>query len=157
MVKYIYTGSLTDIGVNDLGDYEPRLRVSPEEEAFGPDGLVSAQAVPVTVNADGTFQISLVASTDLVGAATRRSPVRHVLELALFQESFDGAKVLHRRDQWAFVAAVGGGHIGDMYEFVSHGPIIGALGAPPENNQVTWIDLTDVNEQGVKIYFPRRA
>lgn len=158
MAKYTYTGTLTDIGVSALAGYTPRLTVRPQAEAFGPSGIVSAKRVLVPVNPSGSFSMQLQPSTELTPTRGGPTGVKYVLEVALFEDTFDGSQRVIHRDSWSFSAVAGGGDIGDMADLVPYGPIVAVLAPPPEDTEgVAWFDLTDVNSQGVMLYAPPGA
>lgn len=100
MATYTYTGKLTDVGEAPFPGAIPRLWVEPATEMFGPGGPLATKRVPVTVAANGSFSVALVASVDTVPAARYR----------LRCEWLDGDTVLGS-SSWDFNAVVGGGNI----------------------------------------------
>lgn len=107
-MPHVYTGTLTDIGLGVLTGRYPVMRVRPEREAFGPDGLVSAVPEEVAVDEDtGAFSMSLYASTELV------PQVSYVIEVGRFEQGFDGPRFVGQ-DTWKFLAPVGGGAISEL-------------------------------------------
>lgn len=120
-MPHVYTGTLTDIGLGVLTGRYPVMRVRPEREAFGPDGLVSAVAQEVDVNpVTGAFSMSLYASTELVPR------VAYVIEVGRFEQGFEGARFVGV-DTWRFFAREGGGNVTDMVD------------VPPGSGRV-WLD-----------------
>lgn len=115
MSQYTYTGTLTDIGVGLLAGAYPQLRVRPESEAFGPDGVVSAAPVPVTLSAaTGRFAMTLYPSGELTPTAGGSPGVDYILEASRFETALDGSAVFTGLDVWRFTAVAGGGNIGQM-------------------------------------------
>lgn len=108
----IYTGTLTDVGVNSLGPLLPRLTVRPEIAAWGPDGLVTDNRVVVPLTGVA-FSMALIPSSSLVGADGRLG-VKYVLEVVLFAETVDGSRAQVWRSEWRFAALPMGGPIVDM-------------------------------------------
>lgn len=108
-----YTWKLTDIRAAALTPWFPVVRVRPEVEAFGPDGLVSEVPVVVTPDMYGTYTVSLFASGDLTPAAGGGSGVDYVIEVGRFEESIDGHRFVGM-DLYRFTAAAGGGPVAQM-------------------------------------------
>lgn len=110
-----YTGTLKDITAERLADVlRVRLRVRPKEEAFGPEGIVSAAPVDVAVvGLNGAFVMTLIPSGELVGKSGRAG-VNYVLSVDRFEETSEGGEWLAGWDLWEFTAVAGGGNIGDM-------------------------------------------
>lgn len=138
---YVYSGTLADIGMGALAGMSPQMFVRPEREAFGPDGLISAVPVEVEVAADGSFEVTLLASESLT------PPTDYVIEVGRFEPSFDGPR-FHGIDVWRFTALPGGG------------PIAGEPGSPyavyvgppwPEGTPPgVYIDTVPPNAWGIK-------
>lgn len=60
--------------------------------------------------------------------------------------------------EWAPILPGNGGDISDLADLRSFGPIIAAMGAPPEQlSGLVWIDLTDVSSAGALVYAPEEA
>lgn len=146
-----YTWKLTDIRADALTPWFPVVRVRPEVEAFGPDGLVSE--VPVVVNPDmyGTYTVSLFASGDLTPAVGGGSGVDYVIEVGRFDESIDGHR-FSGTDLYRFTAAAGGGAVAQMQGgstlAVWVGPPIGEWPQPPLPKGM-YIDPTGMCPWGV--------
>ena len=148
-----YTGSLHVLGHALLSAWFPRLTVRPEVEAMGPDGLVSSKPLAVTVDHNtGLFSMPLVPSTELTGTDGRLG-VRYILDLALFDSSWDGATALVRQDLWIFTAIAGGGDIADM----GSQPPVAFIAGPPwplTPRAGTYFDVitADLGYYGMGIY-----
>lgn len=122
-----YNGSLKVLGVELVSAWFPRLTVRPEVEASGPSGMLSSKPRTVAVNSiTGDFAMTLYPSTELVGTDGRPG-VRYILELALFDSSWDGANLLVRHDVWEFTAIAGGGDISTM----GSAPPVALIVGPP--------------------------
>lgn len=120
MSTAIYTGNVNVLGSTPLTSFSPKLTIRPEVEAFGPSGVVSQKRRPITVNLDtGVFEVPLFPSSELRGS-DGRDGVKYVLELALFDDTFDESRRIVQHDVWVFTAIAGGGNIHEM-------------GAPPPN------------------------
>lgn len=150
MAAYVYTGTLADIGLGLLTPFAPQMWVHPEVEAFGPDGLVSAVPVAVTVNSvTGAFSMTLIASGDLTPAAGGPTGVDYIIEVGRFEQAVDGT-YLAGTDVWKFTAVAGGGNIGEM----SGGSLLAVWVGPPWPDLPVpaglYIDLTPPNAWGVK-------
>lgn len=113
MVTYAYTGTLTDIGLGNLGGWAPEMTVRPKVSAFGPDGLVSDVRVPVDLVADA-FSMNLVPSGDLAPVDGSPAGVTYIIEVGRFELADDLTKIWHGTEAWEFTAVVGGGNIGGM-------------------------------------------
>lgn len=103
-MPYVYTGTLSDVGLEPIADLFPVMQVRPEREAFGPDGLVSAVPVTVPVNAAGEFSMTLAASSELV------PETGYIISVGRFEETLDG-NVFRGFDSWRFDAWTGGGPV----------------------------------------------
>lgn len=115
MVTYVYTGTLTNIGLGALTSYAPLMWVHPTVEAYGPDGLISAAPVPVTLDpATGTFTMTLVPSGELTPARGGSPGVDYVIEVVLLKPTLDGGNSVAATDIWKFTAVAGGGNVGGM-------------------------------------------
>jgi hypothetical protein len=115
MTTFTYTGTLTDIGLGALTAALPVMRVRPKVEAFGPDGLVSAIPVPVTLNpTTGAFSMTLIPSGELTPSRGGSPGVPYVIEVGRFEATIDGTTTFHGADIYEFVAVAGGGNIGGM-------------------------------------------
>lgn len=108
-----YTWKLTDIGLALLTSHNPVVRVRPEVEAVGPDGLVSAVPVVVVPDAYGTYTVSLYASGDLTPSRGGNAGVDYVIEVGRFEQAIDGV-FFAGMDTWRFTAAAGGGSVSGM-------------------------------------------
>lgn len=114
MSSYTYTGTLTDIGLGVLTGQYPVMRVRPEVEAYGPDGLVSKAPVPVPLDpGNGTFSMNLIPSGELTPTTGGSPGVDYIIEVGRFEQALDGT-YFAGIDAWKFTAVVGGGNIGDM-------------------------------------------
>lgn len=127
MSTALYYGNMNALGYQPLSAWSPRLTVRPEVEAFGPAGLISGKPRTISVDEEtDAFEVRLVPSSEMTGADGRIG-VRYVLELALFDTTFDGKQELVRHDIWIFTAIAGGGPIRDMGD----APPIGFFVGPP--------------------------
>lgn len=126
MDTYAYTGTLTDLGGNPFStDAAPELVVT-AEDGFGPNGLVAAAQleVPVSVAADGSFTVSLFASTDFVPSRPYK------LRCTWFAAGRDGKLIPAGWAEWSFTAQPGGGPIVDMVD----APVSTWFAGPPWPN-----------------------
>jgi len=122
-----YTVKLVDIGVHVLGDWMPRLTIRPEIEATRPGVLVASKRMPVVVSgSDGSISVTLIPSNELVGADGRVG-VKYLIDVAFFDEAWDGRSRLVEHNQWKFTAAPGGGDIATMGD----GPSLALYVGPP--------------------------
>lgn len=148
MSTYTYTGTLTDIGLGVLAGSSPAMRVRPVEEAYGPDGLVSAVPVPVTLDGAGGFSMTLIPSGELTPARGGSPGVDYVIEVGRFEESIDGA-VFHGADVWKFTAVAGGGNVGEM----AGGSLLAVWVGPPWPDyplpEGLYIDTVSPNDWGI--------
>lgn len=151
MATYTYTGRLTDIGAAPLASVlRVRLRVRPEEEAFGPNGIVSATPVDVPVDpATGAFQMVLHPSGELK-SKSGRTGVRYILSADRFEETPQGGEWSPGWDIWKFTAVVGGGNIGDMEGASLLAVWIGPPWPQPPLPSGLYIDKAPPNAWGVK-------
>lgn len=142
MTSYVYTGTLTDIGLGPLTGRYPVMRVRPEREAFGPDGLISAVPDEVTLDpVTGAFSMTLHASEFL------NPKVDYIIEVGRYEQGFDGARFIGF-DTWRFTALAGGGPISGQ----PGSPYAIYLGPPwPEGTPPgIYIDTTPPNAWGIK-------
>jgi hypothetical protein len=131
MVTYAYTGALTDIGLGNLGGWQPEMTVRPKVSAFGPDGLVSDVRVPVALAA-GAFTMNLIPSGDLTPVAGGTAGVPYVVEVGRFELAEDLQKIWHGTETWEFTAVDGGGNVGDMTDFAAApNSVLVSLDPPP--------------------------
>lgn len=104
MALYTYTGTLADLGGVPFPGALPRLWVEADRDTFGPDGPIPARKrVIVNVATDGTFSVSLTASTET------SPPVRYFLLCEWLDQSSSPVGFA----QWEFTAYMGGGPIKD--------------------------------------------
>jgi len=110
----VYTSSLRIFGGGDMSDYSPLLTVRPEIEAWSTTGIVASTRKTIDVDPETTaFSTTLVPSAELTGT-DGRWPVPYILELVLFEETFDGSNRLVQHNSWVFTALPGGGELEDM-------------------------------------------
>lgn len=150
MSSYTYSGTLTDIGLGLLTGSAPVMRVRPEAEAFGPDGLVSAAPVSVTLNpTTGAFSMTLVPSGELTPSRGGTTGVDYIIEVGRFEEAIDGT-YFAGVDVWKFTAVAGGGNVGDM----NGGSLLAVWIGPPWPEMPSppglYVDLIPPNAWGVK-------
>lgn len=108
MAVYTYTGKLADFGEEPFPGASPRLWVAPRKSAFARSSLAAARRMPIPVASDGTFEVDLIASIDLV------PPVIYTLECDWFTVAVSGQEILAGRARWTFTAQIGGGPIATM-------------------------------------------
>lgn len=148
MSSFTYTGTLTDIGLGVIASSNPVMRVRPEVEAFGPDGVVSAKPRPVSVKSStGAFSMTLYPSGQLTPGNGGPTGVAYILEVGRFEDTIDG-KVFHGIDVWRFIAATGGGNIGDM----AGGSLLAVWIGPPWPSPLQkglYLDTNSPNPWGV--------
>lgn len=113
MALYNYRVRLTDIGLGLLVGRAPQMRIRLDEEAFGPDGIVSAVPVDVPIDAEGIARMSLIPSGELRPSRGGAPGMPYTIEVGRFEQSIDGY-LFHGVDTWRFEAAPGGGNIADM-------------------------------------------
>ena len=103
-----YTSRLTDLSEAPLSAWYPQLRISPEEEAFGPAGLVSERYREVPVDpGSGAFSVALIPSGELTGRSGKAG-VDYIIQARLLGEHHSWL------DLWRFTAVAGGGPIHEM-------------------------------------------
>jgi hypothetical protein len=103
------------------------MRVRPEVEAYGPDGLVSKAPVPVTLNpTTGAFSITLIPSGELTPTTGGSPGVDYIIEVGRFEHAIDGT-YFAGVDVWKFTAVAGGGNVGGM----SGGSLLAVWIGPP--------------------------
>lgn len=149
MSSYNYSGTLTDIGLGPLAGQQPVMRVRPEVEAFGPDGLVSAAPVPVTLNpSTGAFSMTLIPSGELTPATGGPTGVPYVIDVGRFEQSLDGSYFVGV-DVWKFTAVAGGGNVGEM----NGGSLLAVWVGPPWPSEPLpaglYIDKAPPNDWGI--------
>lgn len=115
MTLYTYTGLLTDVAKVPIGGWFPQMAIRPVVEAYGPDGLVSAVPVPITVlNVDGSFSVQLIPSGELTPTGGGSPGVDYIISVGRFDLGDDNKTTWTSTDSWQFTAAAGGGNIGEM-------------------------------------------
>lgn len=128
MAVYSYTGKLADFGDTPFPSAKPRLWVSAEHAATSGGSVHALKRVPISVAANGTFSVQLVASADLTPVS------RYILR----SEWLDGDTVIGWTE-WKFTALIGGGSIANMPD----GEITNvwySTSSPPENRGgIIWI------------------
>lgn len=150
MALGVYTGTLTDIGANILDSLlRVRLRIRPEEEAFGPNGIVSAAPIDVpVVGPNAAFTMTLYPSGELTGRSGKAG-VDYILSVDRFEETAQGGEWLSGWDLWKFTAVAGGGNIGGM----AGGSLLAAWPGPPWPSEPLpkglYIDKTPPNDWGI--------
>lgn len=152
MSTAVYAGWLTDIGADALASVlRVRLRVRPEEEAFGLNGIVSAAPVDVPVNpSTGAFSMKLTPSGELTGRSGKAG-IKYILSVDRFEETPEGGEWLAGWDLWEFVAVAGGGNIGGM----AGGSLLAVWVGPPWPSSVNgppkglYIDTLPPNDWGI--------
>lgn len=150
MTTYEYTGTLADIGLGVLTSRAPVMRVRPEVEAYGPNGLISSVPVDVAIDpVTGAFSMHLVPSGDLTAASGGRPGVDYIIEVGRFEKSIDGT-YFAGFDVWKFTAVAGGGNVGGM----KGGSLLAVWVGPPWPADPVpsglYIDLTPPNDWGIK-------
>lgn len=108
MATYTYTGKLTDFSEAPFPGAAPVLWVTPDGSAFGPDGLLSENIIPVAIATDGTFLVPLVASSDT------SPPTLYTLRCKWLAPDGLGGTYIVGLSEWKFTAVVGGGAVKDM-------------------------------------------
>lgn len=141
MVTYLYTGRLTDVAGGTLAAVSPVLRVRPETEAFGPDGIVSEHPVMVPVDGAGNFSMSLFPSGELTAGWQGTTGVRYILSVGLEHGAW--------LDVWRFTATAGGGPVAGM----AGGSMLAVWPGPPwpplPLPKGMYIDTVDPNPWGI--------
>lgn len=149
MVTYAYTGTLTDIGLGNLGGWLPEMTVRPKVSAYGPDGLVSDIRVPVTLAGDA-FTMNLIPSGELTPVGGGAPGVNYVIEVGRYELADDLTKIWHGTEAWEFTAVVGGGNIGEM----NGGSLLAFFIGPPwpslPSPRGMYFELTTPNRIGLK-------
>lgn len=150
MATYTYTGTLADIGLGALTALMPVMRVMPEREAFGPDGLISDAPVLVPVNpVTGAFSMTLVPSGELTPSMGGTPGVDYIIKVARFGIGSDGEKFENGLDVYRFTAVAGGGPISGM----AGGSLLAVWIGPPWPDAPLpaglYIDKTPPNPWGV--------
>lgn len=108
MAVYDYTGKLTDFTEQPVPGAVPRLYVVPNGDAFSPSGPSAKRRIPVEVASNGTFTVSLTASTDVVPETA------YTLRCDWFTTTVFGQEVQQDWSEWEFSAQPGGGSIATM-------------------------------------------
>ncbi|MEJ1087066.1 hypothetical protein WDU99_01900 [Microbacterium sp. Mu-80] len=114
MSVYTYTGLLTDVAKVPIGGWLPQMAIRPVVEAYGPDGLVSAVPVPITIDAAGAFSVQLIPSGELTPTGGGSPGVDYIISVGRFELGDDNTTTWTGTDSWRFTAAAGGGNIGEM-------------------------------------------
>ncbi|WP_336642345.1 hypothetical protein [Microbacterium sp. MMO-56] len=150
MPTQTYTGNLRNIGLAALTGVELALRVRPEVECFGPNGLVSKVPKPIALGSAGEISVALIPSGDLTPAQGGETGVDYIIELARFEDAIDGSRVLKAVDFWRFTAVAGGGDIGEM----AGGSLLAVWVGPPwpplPSPKGFYIDKTPPNAYGIR-------
>lgn len=145
-----YTGTLKTIGAERLDEVlRIRLRVRPKEEAFGPNGIISAAPIDVpVVGENAAFVMTLIPSGELVGRSGVAG-VNYVLSVDRFEEDGAGNEWLDGWDLWEFTAVAGGGNVGEM----NGGSLLAVWIGPPWPSQPLpkglYIDTLPPNDWGI--------
>lgn len=148
MTLYAYIGTLTDIGLGNLGGWLPEVTVRPKVSAFGPEGLVSDIRVPVLL-VNGVFTMNLVPSGELTPATGGSPGIDYVIEVGRYELADDLTKIWHGTEAWEFTAVAGGGNVGEM----NGGSLLAVwIGPPWPTNSPSgmYIDSTPPNAWGVR-------
>jgi hypothetical protein len=146
MSTFRYYGFATDLRENALSGSLPRMTVMPREEAWGPNGVVSATRRTVPLAEDGAFNIELIPSDELLDKAGR--PIPYVLDLVLSQPDATGAYTPTGFERWEFIAQPGGGPVIDMGPTPLYRVFIGPPW-PPEGTPGLYIDTESPNSWGM--------
>lgn len=102
MTTYTYTGRLTDFGETPFLSAVPELWIEPINSAFGQQGPLANKRIPIHLEGNGAFSVSLVASADT------SPPTKYRLRLEWIDSD-----VLVGWTEWEFTAEIGGGTISD--------------------------------------------
>ena len=141
MARYAYTGRLTDFKRSVIpSGAAPRLYVQALQPAYGGLGLLANRRIPVALETDGSFSVSLEAS----------SSVRPEARYELVAEWVGNAGVPQGYSRFAvFRAPIGGGNIADLVDLPapSVGGILYGYGPPPAGipTNCIYLDLSGVN------------
>lgn len=145
-----YTGTLNTIGAERLAEFTRiALRVRPKEEAFGPNGIVSAAPIDVPlIGNNGAFTMTLIPSGELIGRSGLAG-VDYVLSADRFEETAAGSEWDAGWDLWEFTAVAGGGNISDMKGGSITSTWIGPPWPSPPLPKGIYIDLESPNYWGI--------
>lgn len=132
-------------------ELHPRVGFRPIKTSIF-NGLMTDREVWGTLEADGSGTVRLESSPGLFYI-----PFLEWLK-APSEWSEQAKRRATGRSEWAPILPGNGGDISDLFDLTPYGPIVAALGKPPEGTQgIAWFDLTDSNSQGVMLYAPERA
>lgn len=149
MSSFVFTGTYRDIGLGPIDYADPVMRIRPEVEAFGPDGLVSGKPREIAVDpATGAFSMTLYPSGELTSAMGGRVGVDYIIEIGRSVSTMDGERS-NGVDVYRFTAVAGGGNIGQM----AGGSLLAVWVGPPWPNPLRkglYIDLTPPNDWGIR-------
>ena len=129
MTVYTYTGKLADFSDAPFPNAKPRLWVSAERAAMSEGSVHALKRVPITVAANGSFSVSLVASADLTPQS------KYLLRC----EWLDGDTVLGWTD-WVFTALIGGGPIANMPDSAVTNVWYSTAKPPVDRKSIYWIN-----------------
>lgn len=139
MTTYPYTGTLADFGEAPFPEASPELYIVAQRDAFGPSGgVLASRRVPITVRANGSFVVSLVASADL-------SPQT---KYELRCDWLDVSGNLRGWASWVFTAAIGGGSIAQMKDAAITRVWFATYPPPVSRGGILWVnpETGDVKE-----------
>lgn len=135
MARYPYTGRLTNAQrIRFAASLNAQLVVRPQQPGYGETGLISDRDIPVTVDpADGRFTVYLESSRSV-----------RPLMLYEFGMTWQEGGTNPWSSWYTFLAAEGGGAIGDMVQLPpNNGTWTYGWGTPEENGVHTglYVDL----------------
>lgn len=149
MPTQTYTGNLRNIGLSALTGASVEMRVRPEVECFGPNGLISKIPKPIDLDSGGAFSMQLVASGELTPSMGGDTGVDYIIEVSRFEKTLDGSRSFTGVDVWKFTAAAGGGDVGGM----AGGSLLAVWIGPPWPStplpKGLYIDKTPPNPWGI--------
>lgn len=137
------TGTLSDIGLEDLSDFNPVLIFKPSNAAVSADGHVfAAKPVEVTPASNGMFTVNL-ATTDNV----RPARTRWLVTLGWRDpDGYGGGQGRYNRDVFeaAFRVPSGGGALADLIDTPpATGDIYIGVAPPPDGHGYRyWLDIS---------------
>lgn len=134
MARYTYTGNVTDLRGAAFPGASPRAWVTTDRDVFTPGGLGSHRDVRITVESNGSFDVTLEASADLT------PPSPYTIRCEWFTVTENGQEVLAGWSEWTFTAQIGGGPVSTMPGVKLTRVWYSPLPPPVSRTGIYWLD-----------------